>query len=103
MTFDFIDPDRCDVIKDHGYDLSDTVTALLPCAIVCFKKFTAACGEHSQSDASLNLMYTSTLIQMILDVLRQEDDHTQTMMADSMATVPGGPESFIHMLWGSSS
>lgn len=91
------------MVKDCSCDLSDTVTALLPCAIVCFKRFTAACGKHSQSDASLNLMYTSTLINMIFDVLHQEDDHAQTAMADSMATVPGGPESFIHMLWGSSS
>ena len=97
--------DIADHIRDgenQDHSASDTVTALLPCAMNCFKSFTVACGDHSQSDASLNLMYTSTLIRMILDVLGQEDDSTQTVVANSIAAVDGAPEAFVHMLWGSS-
>ena len=87
-----------DDVSDHDNGAVDVVTGLLSCAIKCFKNFTAACGEHSQSVASLNLMYTSTLIRMILDMLSQENDSIQTTMANSIAALPGAPEAFVHML-----
>ena len=81
----------------------DVLTVLISCAVNCFKSFILSCGDHSQSNASMNLMFTSTLVQMTMDVLRQEDEGSQVKLANSISTIPEAPETFVHMLWGSSS
>ena len=78
------------------------ITALLPCAINCFRSFSSACGDKLESAASQYLMYTSTLVHMMMDILGQEDECTQETVANSIATLPGVPNAFVHMLWGSS-
>lgn len=87
--------------SQHGDGVFDLFGVLVSCAVKCFSSFISSCG--SQSAASLNLMYTSTLVQMMLDIFRQEDEHIQGKLADSASTIQEAPETFVHMLWGSSS
>lgn len=86
--------------KDGG---ADVFTVLISCAVKCFLSFISSCGAYSSSDASLNLMYTSTLVKMMLDVFGQEVEDDQMKLADSISVIPKAPETFVHMLWGSSS
>ena len=76
--------------------------ALLPCALSCFESFMAACQQHSEPNASLQLMYTSTLMRLMLDVFSQHDEDVQVTVANSIAALPGVAKSLVTMLWGSS-
>ena len=62
----------------------------------------SACGQHQEQDASLQLMYTSTLIQLVWNVFDQEDGDDQIRIIDIIACLPEAPSSLIAMLWGSS-
>lgn len=83
-------------------DALGVLTVLISCTVKCFKSFISSCGDHFQSNASMNLMFTSTLVQMTMDVLRQEDEESQMKLANSISAIPEAPETFVHMLWGSS-
>lgn len=84
---------------DNG--ATNLIKVLLPCTLSCFETFISACHDRSVSVASLQVMYTSTLLRLMLDVYSQEDEHTQTAVADSLATFPGVPDAFLTMLRGS--
>ena len=86
----------------HEICTSNVITSLFTCTMSCFKSFTSACGEKCQSEASVNLVYTRTLILMITDVLEQEDERVQASAADDIATLPEALDAFVQMLWGSS-
>lgn len=62
----------------------------------------SACGQRQESDASLQLMYTSTLMQLLLNVFCQEECEHQAKIVDSVACLTEAPGSLIAMLWGSS-
>ena len=87
--------------SQHNDGVFGLLEVLISCAVKCFCSFISSCD--SQSAASLNLMYTSTLVQMILDVFKQEAEHTQGKLADTASKIFEAPETFVHMLWGSSS
>jgi len=76
--------------------------ALLPCTLSCFESFMAACQQHSEPDALLQLMYTCTLMRLMLDVFSQHDEDVQVTVANSIAALPGVAKSLVTMLWGSS-
>ena len=103
----FIDVDSSEIVGKISNQNDDgtaiIITALLPCAINCFQSFSSTCGDKSEAAASLYLMYTSTLVRMMMDILSQEDECIQTIVVNSIATLPGVPDAFVHMLWGSSS
>ena len=84
---------------DNG--ATNLIKVLLPCTLSCFETFISACYDRSVSVASLQVMYTSPLLRLMLDVYSQEDEHTQTAVADSLATFPGVPDAFLTMLRGS--
>lgn len=76
----------------------DLIKCLLPCILTCFENFIAACTNKSNSVASLQVFYASTLLRLMLEVFSQEDEHAQTAIADSLATSPGVPDTFLTML-----
>lgn len=76
----------------------DLIKCLLPCTLTCFENFIAACTNKSHSVASLQVVYASTLLHLILEVFSHENEHTQTAIADSLATSAGVPNTFMTML-----
>ena len=84
------------------YQASEVVKILLPLALNCFRDFMSACGQHQEQDASLQLMYTSTLIQLVWNVFDQEGSDDQIRIVDIITYLPEAPSSLIAMLWGSS-
>ena len=86
----------------HDYSTVEAICTLYQCAIECFQSFSSACGNKSESSASMHLMYTSTLIQMMMDILGQETECIQREVACAIAALPGASDTFVYMLWAGS-
>ena len=91
------------MIQTHtpGFGAVEMVQKLLPCILNCFENFRLACEQNLQSKASMQLMYTSTLVKLILDVLEQENESVLTLAADEITKLPEIGHGIVLMLWGS--
>lgn len=99
MCFSFVEmsPDES---TNHG--AIELVEKLFPCAAISFEQYIAHMQKKDQAEASTYLMYVSTLVKFINDVLSQEDDTTISSVADSIALKERLPHTIVMMLWASS-
>lgn len=91
------------MVQTHipGFGAVEMVKKLIPCIVNCFENFRLACEQSLQSEASTQLMYTSTLVKLILDVLEQENEFVIILAADEIAKLPEIGHGIVLMLWGS--